>query len=1471
MNNNLYIVGIGASAGGLEAIHEFFDQIPQLPRIAFVIVQHLSSDYKSLLVELVSKHTQMKVVEATDKQRVEPACVYVIPNNKFITVKNGHLQLDRKDDKAPSTAIDNFFVSLAREKKEQAIAVVLSGTGNDGTKGIELIKHHGGMVMVQQPDTAKFDGMPLNAVASGQADHVLPVSKMYDKLLEYINDEPIRSLENGDFDEEAMNEVFRLVLEHTQQDFTLYKTPTILRRLGRRMLAANVWPVSAYIKKLQTDEEEVKALAKDFLIGVTRFFRDEQAFEVLKAEVIPNIVAEKEPDDLLKVWVCACSTGEEVYSLAILIDQHLKANNNALEVKIFASDIDATSLEIASRNSYPESSVKHLPSSVISQYFVKEDTRYAVIPYIRKQVVFARHDVTKSPPFIKVDLVSCRNMLIYMNSVLQQKVLSTFHFALNTGGYLFLGPSETITPIKEGVTEVNSKWKIYKKTGQVSQASSFSYEKKSPVNRQSTFLSKQPPKKTPVEQLQNFLIEQYGFVAVFIDRAFDVKNTIGDYKRFLSLPELRLEINLLKMVPKEISFLLNNAIRLVWKEQKPRSLKKVRVKRDQEDVYLNIDVSPADPDSENPYTMVIFSQVQAEVSAENIVLDHSENEQQTGYVLELESELADTRNNLQMAVEEMETANEELQSSNEELLSANEELQSSNEELQSLNEELHTLNTEHQQKIKELIDLNDDLNNYFKSVDIGQIYVDTNSRIRKFNPAAVDMVNLIEADIGRPLSHISNNIKYDNFLDDIKATLQKEKSIEREIELRNGQICLMRIQPYLRRDGQADGAVITFVDVSALNELNSILSGVFKISLSAVLVFKAERNEAGQIKDFVCLTANVMAAKVFGKPGISLTGLSLKKQLTELLQGELFEQFKELVESGISLQTELYFEGKGWFIVMASKINDGFAVTYTDVTDRKNGEQNLKRNYNELISTRESLKKLNNELEDRIRERTLSLSMSEERFNLVSKATNDTVWDWDLVKNEVWRSNTFTPMFGYELTESCGNVDFWFERIHPDDRERIKEEVYSAINEGETSWSSEYRFLRADNVYIDILDRGSIQHDRHGIPYRMVGSVIDITRIKEAEQKRLELQEFVSKQQEEFYRIFVNAPALISIRRGEGLTYEFINNAFQDFYPGIEFLNLSTEEAHQKLPDTQLYQGDQEILATGEALSGQAFHVKHFDGEGNHIADAWLDYLFTPVFNSQNEVDGIAFFGFEVTNLVRAQQATRDLMLRKDEFMSIASHELKTPITSLKGALQIGQRMANLGKPSTVLKEYLDKAMRQTDKVTVLVNDLLDMTKIHSGKMELNVARFDIVQMVKETVNEFCSNSSSHTVYFDESAGPVYVQADRPRLEQVVTNFLGNAVKYSPEADKIVVEVKNNSNETVTVSVQDYGIGIPRNKQERVFDRYFRVHESSFKFAGLGLGLFICKDIIERHGGQIGLVSADKEGSTFWFSLPVEK
>ncbi len=963
-----FIVGIGASAGGLEAIHEMFDNVPDNTNFSFVIVQHLSSDHKSLMGELLSKHTSMQIFEAKDNMKLEPNCVYLIPNKYMMTVEKGKLKLHEKlHDRSPNNAIDIFFESLANDAGEKAVGIILSGTGTDGTKGIEAIKSKGGVVVVQDPISAKFDGMPNSAVASGYADLIFSPDMIAEELIDFIQQAPlIRSFnEQHHKDEYVVTGILDLVKTIAGYDFREYKKPTIYRRLAKRMAELNVRSLQEYFNYLKNHADEPKKLCKEFLIGVTKFFRDTDAFEEIKTSVLPELFKQKRTDNLLKVWVVACSTGEEAYTIAIILQEYIETNKiTGVNIKIFATDIDTDAIDVASKGLYNGSTQNDVPEELLAKYFIQEGNNYRVAPHIRKMVVFAHHNVLNDPPFSKIDLISCRNMLIYMSVPPQKHILKSFHFAINREGYVFLGPSENIGILKDSFLEINRKWKIYKCVIKSSQATystllnsleTANYGKFSPGWKPKNALSAVP------EIFNETLLEAQNYAGIFIDKDFEVKQATGNFKNFLDFPDGNFNFNLLKLVHSELSTPLSIAIRKAIKDNDRVIVNNIKLDAGKHIRLINIIVKPYLVQREylQPFLFIILHE-QANVPKEKANLTIQAVSTDIQKFTELERELNDTRANLQALIEEVESANEELQTSNEEIISSNEELQSTNEELQSLNEELHTVNAEHQLKIKELVELNDDLNNYFRNADIGQVIIDKRLIIRKFSPAATRQVNLIESDIGRSIIDISNNFKALDFINSIKTVLRSGDTLEQEVNMENESIYLMKLNPYLRLDKSIDGVVISFIDITEIKKLDGVLNAVFNTSPSGITAKTAVRNSKDEIIDFEYTMTNKAANEIMNNN--DLIGKRMLRDFPSVNK-KYFEKYVVVVETGKPAHFEMQSDSGEWFEVVCVKMMDGIVTTSTNITENKKSADMLARGYEELQTTSQKLQSTNEQLQ----------------------------------------------------------------------------------------------------------------------------------------------------------------------------------------------------------------------------------------------------------------------------------------------------------------------------------------------------------------------------------------------------------------------------------------------------------------------------------------------------------------------------
>jgi two-component system CheB/CheR fusion protein len=835
ISDKQYIIAIGASAGGLEAISAFFDYTP-LDAVSYIIIQHLSSDFKSQMAKILAPHSKLKVIEAVENVPIKPNTVYLIPSSKFMAVENGMLLLsDKKDQPRPYLTVDYFFISLAKERGNKAIGIILSGTGSDGSKGIEAIKKAGGIALVQDPNTAGYNGMPLAAIATDCADMILSPEAMPQVIEDYVKDGTLELLTDDKqehISEAELAKIFDLIKGNLPIDFSEYKRPTIIRRIKRRMVEHNFSKVNKYYNFLQGNGDEVKLLANDFLISVTSFFRDSEAFKIIQETVIPDII-EKNETDVLKIWVAGCATGEEAYTMAILVQEYLIHHPKSIEVKIFATDINKAALDTASKGIYADHIEKSVSDERLKQFFTKEGNSYKVKHEIRKMLIFAQHDLVKNPPYCNIDLISCRNLLIYLNTALQKKVFTLMHFGLKQGGYLFLGPSENAAIIKDDFDTINVKWNILKsnKIGRTVKFDNFSSHliegiKTTRLEVSNNILS--PVSRSALtDKISADVLVALGFVGVCTDENLTVIQSFGDTSLYLK--NINFNHNLTDLLPEGISIAFKAAAHKALKLNEKIILNKLTLRNEQKSKVrtITINVSPFYSEKSERLLFIDFTGNITKASENNIINTSDIIEVTNEHVISLEQENAELKQLLSVAQERIETSNEntqsyneELQSANEEMQSANEEMQSTNEELQSVNEELQTINKTHQLTIDELTDLNDDLNNYFRSNINGQLFVDKDLLLRRYSPGAVKHINIRESDIGRPLSEITTNIKFETLIGDIEEVLINENTITKEAEATNGKFYQVMTMPYLKKNSKkANGAIVSFYDITELKKL----------------------------------------------------------------------------------------------------------------------------------------------------------------------------------------------------------------------------------------------------------------------------------------------------------------------------------------------------------------------------------------------------------------------------------------------------------------------------------------------------------------------------------------------------------------------------------------------------------------------------------------------------------------------------
>ena len=844
------IVGIGASAGGLEALEEFFRNMPPNCGMAFVVISHQHAGHVSLLPSLLSRCTAMLVVEATDGMEVEANHVCLAPGGISLAIIHGtlHFMEPALQERVP-LPIDYFFRSLAEDQKQRAVGIILSGTGTDGTVGLRAIKAESGMTIAQEPQSAKYQGMPRSAITAGVVDVVQPADQMSEPLLAYARSltRPAPSLPERD-GSRTLEKIYILLRDRTGNDFSLYKENTIHRRIERRMNVHQIANMRQYLRFVQANPSELDALFQELLIGVTSFFRDPQAFEILVAKGLPTLVKGKPQGATLRLWLAGCSTGEEAYSLAILLKEYLTQQQLRLTVQIFASDLDSRAIETARAGLYPVGIAGDLTPERLQRFFTKEDSRYRVKKEIRDLVVFATHNILTDAPFTKLDLLSCRNLLIYLGTKAQHKLLPLFHYALKPNGILFLGPSETIGGFESLFTVIDRKWKLFSRTaelgtvphlerfpaGLIKGTTGTHVEAKVPL----------PPTHPPSIStlIQNLLVSRYAPAAVVVNARGEVVYVHGHTGAYLEPAPGQPTYRLIEMAREGLKHDLATALHQAAVQEDEVVRHGLRVKANGGVILVNLIVKKiTEPETLQGLLLVTFDQVRVDKTAARksvparVAAPVKKGE--PGLMQELEF----TKQRLQRTIEELQTSNEEEKSTNEELQSTNEELQSTNEEmetakeeLQSLNEELVTVNSELQGKLDALADANDDLQNLFNSTEVATIFLDNDLRIKRFTAEAKRVSNLIASDAGRPLSDIVSKLASDRLLEDAQDVLQTLVVKEREVQVADGSWFVMRILPYRTFKNSIDGLVLTFMDITKIKKAELVVEAVRGVAASIV-------------------------------------------------------------------------------------------------------------------------------------------------------------------------------------------------------------------------------------------------------------------------------------------------------------------------------------------------------------------------------------------------------------------------------------------------------------------------------------------------------------------------------------------------------------------------------------------------------------------------------------------------------------
>jgi two-component system CheB/CheR fusion protein len=1089
----LYYVGIGASAGGLEALELFFANMPAKSGLAFIVIQHLSPDYKSLMVELLSKRTDMPVHRAENGMLVEPDAVYLIPPRKQLTIFHGRLILSDTDfSRGINLPIDVFFRSLAEDQAEKAIGIILSGTGSDGVRGIRAIKEAGGMVMVQAKESAKFDGMPSAAISTGLVlvDVVLPPEEMPDKLLSFakmpysgpVTDQSDALLTG----EDSLTRIFSLLRERTKVDFTLYKPSTVLRRIERRMVVNQSLNLRDYVRFLEARPGEVTTLYRELLIGVTSFFRDREVFDEMETNILPVLLSDEKQRGF-RFWVSGCSTGEEAYTLAILVKETMERLKRQFDVKIFATDIDSDAILFAGNGLYPESITADLPAGLLRKYFVPKEEHYQINRNIREMVIFARHDLIKDPPFTNIHLLSCRNLLIYLQPILQRKVIEFLNFSLSPQGILLLGTSETPGDAGEFFEPVHQKYKIYRSRGKKHRtterlqfkAKFHAYEQHAlrPYTRPAYGVSGREDERL-LNRILEFLADDFIPLVAIVNSHMELIHLTGDAQTYFRLPSGRQLNDITRMAVKELSIPLATGLQKIFRDGKEIKYTNVRVqdKNGTQVVQLLIRLLPGKK-GQDPLAAILIRETprpQGEKKrGKEQEFDISREAEQR--ISDLEQDLQFTKESLQATIEELETSNEELQATNEELLASNEELQSTNEELQSVNEELNTVNTEYQSKILEMTEITNDLENLIAATQIATLFLDENLEIRKFTPELTQIFHILQNDVGRPISYLAHKLEDVDLLSAIQDVMKNGSLVEQEVHTNEGMWFLMRILPYAIGGPSASGMVLTFTNIDQLKRVSEELQArddaarklSFAIEQSPVSVIITDlQGQIEYVNSHFTMVSGYLPEDVIGQnPRILKSGKvpdNVYKELWETItagrewKGELLDKRKD---------GELYWE---YATISPIRDDDGNITNYIaieeDITKRKQAQDELLR-FTQLL-------------------------------NATQQLTHVGGWQWDVQKQQMYWTDEVYRIHGMQPDElepgSPEHIERSLACYTPTDR-KIIEEAFRRCTERGEPYDLEFPFTNMKGKRMRIRTTAHAVQEGETI-VQVIGSVMEISK-----------------------------------------------------------------------------------------------------------------------------------------------------------------------------------------------------------------------------------------------------------------------------------------------------------------------------------------------------------------------------------------
>jgi two-component system CheB/CheR fusion protein len=1486
------IVGIGASAGGLEAYQELLKNLSAKPGMAFVFIMHLAPGHKSMLTELLARLTKMPVREIKNGMPIEVNHVYIITPGTNVSIASGKLKLNNMEDAGfKRMPIDWFFRSLAEEQGNRAIGIILSGTATDGTLGAEAIKAEGGIIFAQDEKSAKYDGMPQSAIAAGCVDFVLSPKKIASELERIAKHPlisfagPVKTDKSIITEDKGLKSIFDILRSAKGLDFTHYKTPTISRRVSRRMVLLKLKNRKGYIKFLRENKDEVEKLYEDLLINVTSFFRDPKVFDALKKQVLPAILKNRTKGQDVRIWIPGCSSGEEAYSIAICLFESLGNKTGAVPVQIFSTDVRETSINEARRGIYGKNIKNSITPERLKRFFTKIGDSYKISKQLREMCIFSRQNVFSDPPFSNLDLISCRNLLIYLQPVLQKKVFHNFHYALKPGGFLLLGNSEAAGGYSNLFKSLDGKHRIFVKkylsVGPELESGQKYYPSKKLEIKEKTDIKK--GKETDIESIvERIVLSEYAPCGVLIDSDMGVVQFRGHTGRYLESAAGKPSLDIFKLAREGLFLPLRAAI------YKARETKH-KVKREADAVLyngrrmrVNITVVPVESGPlKEEFFLVLFDEIIRAVGSKNMpkarggISLKRKSVKSDEYIGNLQKELAETKEYLQTVTEEQESANEEVKTANEEILSSNEELQSTNEELetakeelQSSNEELVTTNEELQNRNKEVVLLNDDLINLLGSINMPVVMMGTDLVIRRITPQAEKALNVISSDIGRPISKIKLNVDIPDLEKILLDVIESLHPKTFEIKDREGNWYSAYIRPYRTLDNKIDGVVAIFVDITerkkaqqVIEEAREYAESIVETMREPLIVLDTDLKVISANRSFY-QTFKVNHKETQGQFIYDLGNRQWNIPKLRLLLEEILPKSNTFDNYEIEHDFETIGPKTMLFNARRLAAMQMTLITIEDITERKQMEREL-------------------------------AQAKEDEFRAVFDNAVDGILIADTENKKFYvGNNSICRMLGYspEEIKNLGVMD-----IHPE------KDIPYVADQFERQLKRE--FSLAMDLPIKRKDGSVFYADVNATTLKIAGKIYlmgffhDTTERKNKEKLVLDANRRLEKVSGE----------LSAAKRDLEQKNEALQKAGSELEQHVKERTAELAGANKVLAVTQ--QNMHTVIkhsADGLLIVDDNKIVRFMNPSAGAILGRGAQDLLGEPFglplttDKPSEVQLVAADGSVTIAEVQAVRTEwenepvylatiRDITLRKkaqqemeaaneqlrkfndlkDEFVSMASHELRTPLSIIIGAVKLVLDQIP-GKIVPEQKEVLEMAMNNLGRLTRIVDAQLNISKIESGKIELHKTNIDIRGLIEETIVEYRDQAEKKGIRlgFRVPEQPVDLCIDGDKIKEVLMNLISNGLKFTPAGGSIEMECKAEQKE-VQLSVSDTGCGIAEQDMPRLFEKFAQFgRKVGPGEKGTGLGLAICKGIVELHKGRIWAKSQQGKGTVLTFALP---